>query len=292
MKKILSKIYLFIKNIVLFCFGFTEFIIKKNSLFSYTKKIGTVSILANGPSLNNVLSKIESIEFENDDFIVMNYMAFDKHFLKLKPKHYCFADPMFFQKTHRVDEVQTLFEILNEKVDWPMSIYIPFNRYKMFIEFSNLKNENIDIKLINTKIYIGFKKFRNFFYKNGLCCPPIHNVSNLAIYVAINYGFQMIKLYGVDHSFFDSLCVNDDNQLCNKEVHFYHKQTSLKPIINIGNGQVWKISDYMQLMANTFRSHDELAEYASYTSTVIINCTENSLIDSYNRLAKDKMQNI
>lgn len=38
--------------------------------------------------------------------------------------------------------------------------------------------------------------------------PSVVTVALMAIYVGINSGYSEIDLYGVDHTFFDSLTVN------------------------------------------------------------------------------------
>lgn len=282
----MMKLALFINDSFQFCFFVVQLIFVKRPLFSHKKgKLGTVAVLANGPSLGKELGGIDNSEkFKDVDFIVMNYMAFDYHFLKIKPKHYCFADPMFFQATHRIKDVRRLFEVLNNDVDWKMNIYIPAHNYKQFISFSQLRNCHISIVAINSSLYMGFKKFRNFFYEKGLSCPRIQTVANLAIYVGINYGYENIILYGVDHNFFDSLCVNEKNQLCNKELHFYdNDKPTLKAIQRNDNGRVYKISEYLEDRMYMFKSHDELASYAKYLSVNVVNHTRNSMIDSYKR---------
>ena len=47
--------------------------------------------------------------------------------------------------------------------------------------------------------------------------PLAQTVANMVIYVGTNSGYQQIGLYGVDHTFFDSMCVDGNNRLCNKK---------------------------------------------------------------------------
>jgi hypothetical protein len=90
------------------------------------KYSGTVAVLANGPSLKEVLPRLTTDEeFKNIDFIVMNFFAFDDVFFKIKPKHYCLADPMFFKENHQINDVKRLFNILQNNVNWDLNIYIP-----------------------------------------------------------------------------------------------------------------------------------------------------------------------
>lgn len=260
----------------------------------FTNKIkrdqrGKLALLANGPSLKEVLPKLETEQFADTDFIVLNFFAECDEFWKVKPKHYCMADPMFFRPTHRLEKVKALF-ILLEKVDWPLNIYVPNNLRKKFIQFSGIKNPNITIIPVNTTDCSRCGSgIRNFLYKRGLSMPIIGTVAILAIYVGIMSRYTRIDLYGVDHTFFDSMCVDDNNRLCNQDTHFYDDgEPKLTPIIRNDNSRVWKIADYLKAIRQMFVSHDLLQNFAEYMGVEIINCTACSMIDSYKRLSQLK----
>ncbi len=280
MKKFIkNSFYSIIFLIKLMSHGHFRNLIKKESL-------STIAVLANGPSLKDVISKIStSEEFKNVDYIVLNFFAFDNIFFSIKPKYYCFADPMFFHENHRIKDVKKLFSILENKVDWNLSIFIPSSLYNKFTSFSKLNNKNIKIVKISNLTYKGFPCVRNILYRRGLAAPPFATVANLAIFVALNKGYKNINLYGVDHTFFDSLCVNDKNQLCNRDIHFYNNDFAvLKPILRNDNDEPWKISEYLMGISLMFESHDLLFEYSQYLGSNILNCTKNSMIDSYKRM--------
>lgn len=286
-KKILKPILKFIKDSFYFI-SFLSRVVYNGNYRNNLKKstIKTAVVLANGPSLKKEIPKLNiAEEFNGVDFIVLNYFANQQVFFQIKPKHYCFADPMFFENTHRQQEAKSIFSILQNKVDWDMNIYVPSNRFKNFKIFSGVNNKYITIVKMNTTPYGGYKSFRNFFYKKGLAMPIPGTVANLAIFVALNSGFKEIRLYGVDHTFFDSLCVNEKNQLCNKESHFYGNKTKTEPIpiIRTDNSEVFKMSEYLTAIGQMFKSHDLLVHYAKYLNVEIINYTKISLIDSYKR---------
>jgi hypothetical protein len=275
----------FVKGINFFIF-LLEVIYKGNFFSKLDKATKTTAvILANGPSLKKELSKLNSAdEFKSVDFFVLNYFANQDIFFQIKPKHYSFVDPMFFVETHRIGEVQKLFSVLEQKVNWNLSVYVPASRYKSFISHSKITNKHINIIKVNNTIYQGFDRYRNYFYKLGLAMPEPGTVANLAIFVALNKKYKKIKLYGVDHTFFDSLYVNKNNQLCNRQLHFYRENSvELKPILRIDNGETYKISGYLESVRIMFQSHDYLNEYSNYLAIEILNCTKNSMIDSYDR---------
>lgn len=246
---------------------------------------GCITVLANGPSLKEVIPELTVSErFRDCDFIVMNFFANEDVCYEIKPKHYCLADPMFFHQNHRYGDVKALFDVLQNKVSWNMNLYVPKDKFKDFLSFSKITNSNINIVPINSVPYLGIECMRNFVYKKGWSIPQTFTVAILAIYVGIITGYSEVRLYGVDHTFFDSLCVNEKNQLCNYEKHFYdNSEVKLKPIIRNDNDQVYSVSGYLTIMYNIFHSHDLLASFAKYMNVKVINCTKCSMIDSYER---------
>lgn len=254
--------------------------------YPYKKRYsGRMAILANGPSLKEILPEIEvRKEFHDVEFTVMNFFAFDLTFEIIKPRFYCLADPMFIRSGHhRYKEVKKLFNYLQEKVDWDMNLYIPkwFGR-KQFLHYSSLTNPHIHIVTVNHALYESFECMRNWLYKKNFAMPVVGTVAQLGIYVAVNNGFEEIDLYGVDHNMISSLCVNDKNQLCSRITHFYEDSVVLKNIINADNKQL-KVADYLIEIGKLFRSHDLLSDYAKSLDVNIVNYTPESMIDSYHR---------
>lgn len=243
-----------------------------------------LAILANGPSLKNVLERIETDEeFLNTDFSVMNYFATDRLFKIIKPKFYSLADPMFFKKDSRYEKVMNLFETLNKEVDWPMTLYIPNSvSYKGFLEYSKLRNPYITIIPVWHLFSNSPTIVKNFFFKKGLSSPHFITVALLSVYGGINSGYKYINLYGADMTFFDSLYVNENNQLCNVYSHFYDDKKEYKRV-TFDDAQPCKISYYIKGISRMFIGYDELAEYAKYTGTTIINCSPISLLDCFQR---------
>ena len=285
-KKIIKELLSFLEQL----FGMSIFLVKitKNGnwfhRFPLQAKNGkTITLLANAPSLKDVLPRLlKDVEFQNTDYVVLNFFANTPEFFLIKPIHYCFADPMFFKKNHNYEKVRKLFDILQNQVDWEMNIYVP--NEKRFKKFSGITNPHIQIKTVKSEEYKGFECFRHSFYQKGLCAPIFSTVAILAIYVGINQGYNRIRLYGVDHTFFNGLCVNEQNQVCMQEVHFYETNVNMKPIMRNDNDQLWKMSDYIYSIYMMFKSHDELANYAKKVGVDILNCTQCSLIDSYPRM--------
>lgn len=285
MKKTIKKALYFVSKSC----DFLKFTAKVVLQGSYKNKIekeflGTVAVLANGPSLKEVLPKLTtSEEFANLDFIVLNFFAFEETFYKIKPQHYCLADPMFFADSLKTKEIRKMYDLLESKVDWSMFLYIPALNFKNFLTYSKITNPKIKVVKLSTNDYYGFEKFRNYFYKIGFAMPSPHTVANMAIYVGLNSGYKELRLYGVDHTFFHSLVVNEANELCHKQEHFYNSTPKLEPIIRNHDGFQYHMSEYLKDLAFLFRSHDLLEQYSEFLKVNILNFTKNSLIDSYDR---------
>lgn len=279
-KQILKSIYHLTKVML----SFVKFLLLLLWNKSYRNPIkstykGTLCLLANGPSLKKVLERITiDNEFKNVDFIVMNYFSRDALFWKIKPKHYCFADPIFFQESSRTQESIDMYATWN-KIDWDINVYVPKNIKKQFIKFAKITNPNIHVVGVNTVTYYGYERFRNFFYKKGLSMPESQTVAIMTIYVAIQLGYSIIRLYGVDHSYTASLVVNEKNQLCRRYEHFYKdNEAELRPI----NPPIDMMSFFF-VLTKVFDGHKKLASFGKYMHIKILNCTKDSYIDSYDR---------
>lgn len=244
---------------------------------------GIIAILANGPSLKKVLPLLQSSEeFKNIEFSVHNFFGFSEEFFKIKPRYYALADPMFIKKNHRYEEVSNLFDILQNKVDWDMTLYIPFD-INEFYNYSKITNNHISIVHVETNDVNSWDKVNLWLYSKGMACPFVGSVVQLNIFAAINEGYKELRLYGVDHTMICNLILNEDNQLCNKYEHFSDAQTpTIQPIIR-HDGNVFTVSEFLFLNGKLFRAHEQLKKYAESHHAKIINYTVNSMIDCYDR---------
>lgn len=285
-KRSIKLILYFFQCLIGFVVFFFRILFFNKSIRSMKKKgtKDTIAILANGPSLKTVLpSLLSELELKDQDYSVLNFFAFDDAFFQIKPKYYCLADPMFFRDTLKSEDVKRLYSILENEVDWKMYIYVPSIAYKTLRKYSKLQNKNLIIVPVNCAEYSGWECLRNFFYKSGFSMPRVQTVANLAVYTALNDGYNTLFLYGFDHTFLETLYVNDDNQLCDKTAHFYDDGKPLLKPIRFEEGQRVRISEYVQAISHMFRSHDQLAAYGRYLNVKIINKTNGSMIDSYDR---------
>ena len=149
MKSVIKKTVYCVKKLLDFVFFLILILAKgryKHVLRLSKYKKNRIAIIATGPSLKEDVHFILDEDYKKQtDFLMLNFSAFDSLFFKLRPQHYCLADPMFFQSSWRDEEVFRFFYLLNSQVEWDMTIYVPAQNLKQFIKFSRLDNSNIKV---------------------------------------------------------------------------------------------------------------------------------------------------
>lgn len=248
-------------------------------------------IMSNGPSLRETLQEYDEgkVYIDEHSFWV-NLGPLDEHFFKIKPRHLCFSDPMFIRDYEpKKEQVKKMYQMLNSRVDWELSIYGCFPNaedHKKLVEYSGITNPYIKFVKMNKKCCDElYKKWRYRLYNKGYFMIPDGTIANTAIFLALIEGYSEIEVYGCDHNQFLELAVNEKNQMCMRDTHFFDaKQLELRPIYKpYGDYAVWRVHEYLGFCTAMFRSHDMLRQYADYLGARIINCTPNSMIDSYER---------
>jgi hypothetical protein len=190
---------------------------------------------------------------------------------------------MFFGPTHREKDVKALFKILEENVDWKIALYVPNHFKKSFIQFSKIRNINITIIPVNVVVSSMNEQIRHKLYDWQLSTPFVGTVAIFATYVSLQLGYNEINIYGIDHNYFSTLAVNSDNELGNIEEHFFDKEIKFKRIINNNNNLPYDVYTFLYMTSMMFLGHNQMAKYGQYKNVKIFNCTENSMVDSYNR---------
>lgn len=287
MKKVIIKAINIVYNIVYTVYYIIKLLIIYRKIEKVEKRnCKTLYVLANGPSLDLSLNDIIQNKLHEDSsnvFAMMNFSALDKRFFIIKPGFYFFQDPMFFRKGHNEKKVQELYEVMNKNITWPIIIYTTLDLEDELKTFAKFTNENISIKTLNSLPYRGFSSWNHILYLHNWAMVPIQTVVHIIIFWGINSQFKTIRLYGVDHNFFDRILVGKDNKLYCKKDHYYDKEDQIKPVMNNNTDCQYRLYDYLVQHTIIFGIHDMLAEYARFCGIKVLNCTKNSLIDSYER---------
>lgn len=288
MKKIIkimvAGIVCIFKSLLFFYYRLREKYLYGRYEFPYSSqnKGKRIHILCTGPSLKQVLPQLMNNEkFIEEDKICVNFFFYDEIIKKIKPTIYCLADPSYFLSNNI-----GVFNELNKLVDWDMKVVIPlYGKEKINAVESMLTNKHITLVTISALLYQGFEKYRYKSWKKGNSVPSFVNISIMASFLALNMGYSEVYLYGVEHTFFDNMGVDDENRLYLTDNHFYGSE---KRYILHYDGRQWHIKDWLYDKYLTFLEHERMREYADFLNATIVNCTKNSLIDAYTRLSQIK----
>jgi hypothetical protein len=243
-------------------------------------------ILGNGPSLKTNLSSNIDLLKSNCLFVV-NDFAKSEYYQILKPKYYVLADPIYWiTDLHKeyVDAGYLLLKAIKEKTNWPIHLFIPQAGFKtnLFQSFFR-ENNNIIICNYNSTEIEGFEKVNYFFYKKNLGMPRPQNVLVPCIFLAINIGFTEVNLLGTDHSWTKDLVVNEENEVCFSDSHFYDQgKSKFIPFYDI-NGNIYKMHQILYDFGLMFEAYQYLRKYADYRKVKVFNRTSESFIDAFER---------
>ena len=271
-----EKLIAFIRNSFDTALYFAVMAVKEN-FRNYVGRAGTVGrpaqsmvILGNGPSLAGDLQRQMCIR---DSFEVV------------KPKYYVLSDPMFFRDSACRDRVRALYATLARKVAWPMNLYVQYYNPEGFDYRAALPNSNIRIVRFHTQMYRGFRSLEFWLFRRGLGSANFGTVVQVGEYVALLLGYKRIELYGVDHTLLDGLCVDDGNRLCRIDRHYYDgaEAAAPQPIYKKVPHVPYTMADYLAEVAELFRGHEVLRDYAAALGARIVNRTRGSMIDAYER---------
>ncbi len=264
-------------------------IILRSSFFikKYKTKKEQLFILGNGPSLKQQLPLLEN-KFRNKSILSVNGFPLSELFEKIQPNYFIVCSPGFYRNDavdYNVKVRKNIIKSLVEKTNWPIVFFIPAasRKNKRFTDYIN-SNQNISIQYYNTTPTEGLKSLNHLFYKIGLGSPRPHNVLIPSILQAVNAGYKKIYLLGADHSWLPELSVNENNEVLLHQKHFYDEQSSTAKQMhkNEGRGNR-KIHEVLHKFMLSFKAYHELSEYASTKDSTIINLTEGSFIDAFEK---------
>lgn len=287
-----EKIIAFVRNAFDTALYFAVMAVKEN-FRNYVRRAGTVGepkpsvlILGNGPSLSGDLPRlIEQGEHLSKDVMAVNYFALDERFATVRPAYYVLSDPMFFRDSVYRDRVAELYRVLNERVTWPMNLYVQYYNPERFDYRAALPNPNIRIVRFHTQVYRGFRSVEFWLFRHGLGSANFGTVVQVCEYVALLLGYRTLELYGVDHTLLDGLCVDDENRLCRAVGHYYDDAPAVsEPIFQKVPRRPYTMAVYLAEVAELFRGHEVLRDYARSLGARIVNRTRGSMIDAYEKI--------
>ena len=287
-----EKLDRFLRNLYETAFYFAAMAVKEN-FRNYIRRAGTVgppaptmAILGNGPALAEELPHLlEEMRGGGREFLAVNFFAEDERFTELRPAYYVLSDPMFFRDTTERQRVEALYRAMNERVAWPMNLYVQYYNPERFDYRAALPNPNIRIVPFHTLTYRGFRRLEFWLYRHGLGSANFGTVVQVGEYIALLLGYKRIELYGVDHTLLEGLCVDDANRLCRADRHYYDggEPADPRPMYQKVPRRPYTMAVYLAEVAELFRGHEVLRDYARSLGARIVNRTRGSMIDAYER---------
>jgi hypothetical protein len=243
-------------------------------------------ILGNGPSLKeNMLNDLELLKIK--ELFVVNDFARSKYFEILKPHYYVLLDPSYWDtNTYKelLDDCILVLNTISDKTNWPMHLIVPHEACRSEL-LQNIfsKNKSITIIIFNSTSVTGFRWFRFFSFRNYLGIPPVNNVVGACIFIAINMQFREINLLGTDHSWTQDLVVNDKNQVCCVNPHFFDEEDGHYFPHKTVAGVYYTMHRLLRDYALMFEGYHMLKSYSEYRKVRIFNRCKKSFIDAFER---------
>jgi hypothetical protein len=243
-------------------------------------------ILGNGPSLKtNIQRDLKFLKSKKK--ICVNGFSLSEDYENVKPEFYLIADFAFWMENpnERIFKFRNdvLSSILN-KTNWPITLFVPFDvKRSHYFKSALMGNSLITICYFNKTSIKGFQNFCNCCYKMNLGIPRPQNVLVPSIIIGINMGFKKIYLLGTDHSWHEQYMIAEDNLLCMNDFHFYQNKPVQIPIVD-HKGHNQHIHQQFEILAITFKNYHFIEKYAKYRKAKILNASEKSYIDAFERI--------
>ena len=147
-----------------------------------------------------------------------------------------------------------------------------------------LPNSNIRIVRFHTQMYRGFRSLEFWLFRRGLGSANFGTVVQVGEYVALLLGYKRIELYGVDHTLLDGLCVDDGEPALPHRPPLLRRSGSRRRSLFTRRFPVpYTMAEYLAEVAELFRGHEVLRDYAAALGARIVNRTRGSMIDAYER---------
>lgn len=233
-------------------------------------------IMGNGPSLRDVFENNLDV-LDAHDTMAVNFAANTLEFFEIKPKYYTIADPHFYQAVDDAN-VRSLIGNLG-RVDWPMTLFLPSGARAMS---SLINNSNITVARYNAVGVEGWNWLTRLAFDSRRGMPRPRNVLIPSIMVGVWLGYREIDIVGADHSWTQSLSVDENNRVITNLPHFYadneHEQSRVKAVYaNVPLHNLFH-SYYV-----AFKAYHEIAPWAKKRGVAIYNATPGSFIDAFPR---------
>lgn len=242
-------------------------------------------VFGNGPSLDgDIRDKLDVIQ-NLDTFCVGRFPESDLYRV-VRPKYYVFADPMWWSSAAPDKTIMIrncLFDRMVSDTSWPMLVCAPFEAKEFLNDiFSN--SQNISLLFYNNVPLWGAKPILNALYDRNLGIPPAQNVLVTTLFLALRIGYTKIVMLGADHSWHETLALDDANRVCLRDRHFYDKDVGMKPFTMDGSDEkIFRMDTLFHALARMFEGYWKIVDYAERQNAQIVNASSATYIDAFKR---------
>jgi len=246
-------------------------------------KINKFIIFGNGPSLSEIVINSFDSRKNNDFLVVVNDFVNSDYYTSVKPDFYVIVDPFYCNEELNmpiidINNREIFFNNLIHKTTWRINIICPLYSYS-FIKNRLKINKFINVVSYNHNL-VSFRSYKLFSYNFGT--PLLQNVINAAIFIGINLKSSEIHLFGVDHSWLNSIAVNNENRLVIINNLFFG-YASFSYFNKGGSEQPYKYHEILTDYAKMFKTYHILQGYANFMKVKIINNCKDSYIDAFEK---------
>lgn len=223
-----------------------------------------LSILLNGPSLNDSLKYLER---EKTDVCMVNHAITKELYVQMKPEYVCLADPNFFIMNRKMiyDFYKRIDEINPEQIIF----------YPSYAKLESIKKGRKQFKRVyRPEVPFDPDRYSVKLLEKNLMAPSFINVGIMAIYVGIQLGYKKIFLHGADINDFKNFVVNKNLKVEMIDSHFYG---------DVKVGVEGNMDMLVRCLQREFSQFYILSRYAKAEHVKIINMSNESMLDCFER---------
>ncbi|MDE5902914.1 MAG: hypothetical protein K2H21_06815 [Muribaculaceae bacterium] len=243
-------------------------------------------VMGNGPSLRSFINEGPDLR-QGFDLMAVNFAANAPEFDTLHPQLYILADPHFFNGGDTDPNVARLWQRL-ASVNWPMTLWLPLSHRQMARPLAASLPGNVTLRWCNLTPVEGKGWLSRTLIRGGWGMPRPRNVLIPAIMTALRSGYRRIFLVGADHTWSQSLWVDDANRVVSVQPHFYKDDEKEQARVT-SEYAGYHLHDILGSLTVAFRSYFDILDFSRSLGAEIINATPGSFIDAFPRCGYAQM---
>ncbi len=239
----------------------------------------TIIVLGNGPSLRQTIDNHLDI-LKSTTCMAVNFAALADDFTAIKPRYYVLADPHFFSPNERVKQ---LIERLKQ-VNWKMTLFVPATSKNV----PDFRGTKVTVERFNAVGVDASPWLKKKLMQWRLAMPRPRNVLIPSIMIALWLGYKKVLVAGADHSWMQSIWVNERNEVVSVQPHFYKEPEGEQKRVD-SEYRGYRLHEIVHSFYVAFRAYHQIARFAKAVGSEVINVTPGSYIDAFPRSTIDNI---